>query len=79
METPRTRPINKPFKFRGIRLMARPIKSGFSCCNGCFFNNQLQECNSAEVYAEIGSCCGPNREDHKNVIFVEVREKAWLK
>jgi hypothetical protein len=44
-----------------------------------FFNNQLQECNSAEVYAEIGSCCGPNREDHKNVIFVEVREKAWLK
>lgn len=46
------------------------------CCQGCFFNDS-HECTDEGVFREIGSCCAPNRLDHKDVVFVEVRKKRW--
>ena len=72
----KTRPANRPFDFRNTRLMAVPLKDGMECCQGCFFNDS-HECTDEGVFREIGSCCAPNRLDHKDVVFVEVRKKRW--
>ena len=62
------RKIGETFKYEGKKLQ---VKEMTICCNGCFFDGQCNECPKEKV----GDCSEYGRSDHKNVIFVEVKNE----
>lgn len=41
-------------------------------CDGCFFIENIINCNSTTLCDFLGRCCGENRSDKKNVIFKHI-------
>lgn len=63
------RKIGETFDFEGKTLQVK--ESERVCCDGCFFDGKCYDCR-IEI---AGNCEAVNREDDKEVIFVEVREQ----
>lgn len=68
-EEPKERKIGEVFEFEGKKLQVR--ESHRYSCDGCFFNGHCEHSSNPI----IGICEKDQREDEKDVIFVEVQEQ----
>ena len=66
---PKERKIGEVFEFEGKKLQVR--ESHRYSCDGCFFNGHCEHSSNPI----IGLCEKDQREDEKDVIFVEVQEQ----
>ena len=62
------RKIGEVFEYEDKKLQVKEISIG---CDGCFFDRQ---CNNYSK-EKVGGCSEYSRSDHKNVIFMEVKEE----
>lgn len=64
-EVVKERRVGEVFEYEGKRLIVNEEKNG---CDGCFFDGQCHKCKK-----DIAGNCGKyNRNDHNNVIFVDI-------
>ena len=70
-ESVEERKIGEVFDYEGKQLRVEDFKNG---CDDCFFDGQCSK-RKAEI---TGACGDSNREDVKNVIFVEVQPQQKL-
>ena len=63
------RKIGETFEYEGHKL--RVVEGGRYSCDGCFFNGHCEHSSNPI----IGLCEKDQREDEKDVIFVEVQEQ----
>jgi|GEM_PF-6017458 len=55
------------FELEGKTYVAKDAPAPFDLCSGCVFD-PLPSCT------EVQECCAANREDNRDIIWVEVEE-----